>query len=102
MDSLKVKQLDWTKLLMWNGALFRFNKIIDFDSEITEITKIELIKVIEARSPNRGTIKVFKKGKPNSPLLASNVGVKGRRGIEVILVSSGKNEVLETADLIIG
>jgi hypothetical protein len=41
MNSLMIEQLDWSKLLMWNGALFRLNKIVDFDSEITEITKIE-------------------------------------------------------------
>jgi hypothetical protein len=53
MNNLQVQRVDWSKLLNWNGAMFRFNKIVDFDSEITESTKIEMIKVIEARNKNR-------------------------------------------------
>lgn len=44
-----VKNMDWSRLKMINGALFKLNLISDFDSEITESTKIELIKVLNAR-----------------------------------------------------
>ncbi len=54
INSIQAYNLDWSKLLMWNGGLYKFNKIIDFDSEITEVTKIEMIKVLEANSSNRG------------------------------------------------
>jgi hypothetical protein len=53
MNNAQIEDLDWSKLLMWNGALFKFNKVVDFDSEITEITKIEMIKVLEPKSKNR-------------------------------------------------
>lgn len=56
MNNLQIKNLDWSRLLMWNGTLFRFNKVIDFDSEVTEVTKIEIIKVLEAKSRNRKTV----------------------------------------------
>jgi hypothetical protein len=34
---------------MINGALFKLNLISDFDSNVTESTKVELIKVLNAR-----------------------------------------------------
>ncbi len=102
MNSLKVEQLDWSKLLMWNGALFRFNKILDFDSEITEVTKIEMLKVIEARSANRGPIKVIGYSKPVEVVLVrGNRGPVGS-GIETTVVTSGRDAVLATANLIRG
>jgi len=48
-----VKTPQFNLLRMWNGALFRLNIIDDFDDEIQETTKVELIKVLEARNPNR-------------------------------------------------
>lgn len=102
MDSLKVEKIDWSILLMWNGALFRFNKMLDFDDAITQITKIELIKVIEARSPNRGPIKVTGYSRPvEGTIVVSNRGPIGT-GIEVSIVRSGRNAILATANLIIG
>lgn len=102
MDSLKIEQLNWRKLLMWNGAMFRFNKIVDFDDEITQITKIELIKVIEARSPNRGPLAVKGYGRPVEPVvIVSNRGNIGT-GVEPVLVTAGRNQVLASANLIRG
>lgn len=101
MNNLQVQNLDWSKLLMWNGALFRFNKIIDFDSEITEVTKIEIIKVLEAKNPNRKPVTIGAKlpavyGKVKlSPI--SDVGT----GAPVISGGS-KNQVLAISKLIIG
>jgi len=54
MTDSQIKNLDWSKLLMWNGSLFRFNKVVDFDSEITEVTKIEMIKVLKAKKGATG------------------------------------------------
>jgi hypothetical protein len=64
MTNEQVRKLDWTRLLMWNGALFKFNKIVDFDSNITESTKIEMIKVLEARSPNRKGVVIARRLPP--------------------------------------
>ena len=87
---------------MWNGALFRFNKILDFDDEITEITKIEMLKVIEARSANRGPIKVIGYSKPVEVVLVrGNHGTIGT-GIETSVMTSGRGAVLASANLIRG
>lgn len=51
-----VKGRNFAKLIMFNGALFRLNKIIDFDDNISNVTKIELTKVLQAKSANRRVI----------------------------------------------
>ena len=101
MNNLQIEKLDWSKLLMWNGALFRFNKILDFDSEVTEVTKIEIIKVIEAKSFNRKQITTAKK-LPNiygavklSPI--GNVGTGAP-----VLNGGEKNQTLEISKIMIG
>jgi len=50
LNDQQVKNLDWSRLLMWNGALFKFNKVVDFDSAITEITQIEMLQVLKAKN----------------------------------------------------
>lgn len=50
MNERQVKELDWSRLLMWNGALFKFNKIVDYDSAITQVTKIEMLQVLKANN----------------------------------------------------
>lgn len=101
MNDLQVQQLDWSKLLMWNGALFRFNKIIDFDSEITEVTKIEILKVIEAKSFNRKQITTAKK----LPSIYGTVKLSpiGNVGTGAPVLSGGiKNQTLEISKIVIG
>lgn len=100
INSLQVKELDWTKLLMWNGALFILNKIIDFDSEITEVTKIEMIKVIEAHSINKARINIKK---IFLPAIASVIkpGLD-LVGIDTPVVLSGSNATLTSSNVIIG
>lgn len=39
--------LDFSKLIFINNAFFKINKIIDFNLQKTELTKVELLKVIE-------------------------------------------------------
>jgi hypothetical protein len=48
-----IKNLNFKRLKMIDGALFRLNKIIDFDTEIQATTKVELIKVLRARNSGR-------------------------------------------------
>lgn len=50
MTEQQIKKLDWSRLLMWNGALFKFNKVVDYDSAITQITKIEMLQVLTANN----------------------------------------------------
>lgn len=110
MNNLQVANIDWSKLLMWNGALFRFNKVIDFDSEIRESTKIEMLKVLEADSPNR----VVTSPGPKLPglwgkILVGGVGTgtpivlpTGSSTGAPLLIGGQKNQVLETSKLIQG
>ena len=48
-----IKTLSFKRLKMFDGALFRLNRVVDFDSEIQATTKIELIKVLRARNSGR-------------------------------------------------
>ena len=51
-----INSLDFSKSVMWNGVLYRLNQITDFDTNISESTKIELIKIIQANNPVTGSI----------------------------------------------
>jgi hypothetical protein len=51
-----INSLDFSKSIMWNGVLYRLNQISDFDTNISESTKIELIKIIQANNPVTGSI----------------------------------------------
>lgn len=44
-----VQNRNFGKLIMINGSLFRLNIIKDFDSDISESTNIELVKVLKAK-----------------------------------------------------
>jgi hypothetical protein len=48
-----IEAFNFKRLIMINGALFRVNKIIDFDSDIQATTKVELIKVLRPKTRNR-------------------------------------------------
>lgn len=100
MTSLQVEKLDWSKPLMWNGALFIFNKILDFDDEITQVTKIEIIKVIEANNPPKGPIRIKKSFLPASSAVVA--GALDGIGIDTPLVVSGNHATLTSSNLVIG
>jgi len=51
-----INKLDFSLLKMINGVLFRLNEITDFDSDVTESTKYELIKILEANSPKKKSL----------------------------------------------
>lgn len=42
-----INNLDFSQLIYIDGALFRLNKIVDFNGSIPQTTKVELLKVIE-------------------------------------------------------
>jgi hypothetical protein len=48
-----IKNLSFKRLKMIDGALFRLNRVVDFDSDIAATTKVELIKVLRARNSGR-------------------------------------------------
>lgn len=51
-----VNKMDFSKLKMIDGALFRLNQVKDFDSDFVSTTKCEFIKVLEARKRFTGKI----------------------------------------------
>ena len=100
MNNKQVKELDWSRLIMWNGALFKFNKVIDFDASITEVTKIELLKILEARNPRRRRIfppRVF-------PVIVFGTTIASPPGVGTgaTVISGGKNQTLRISNIIQG
>ena len=55
-DEYDVKNRDWRRLLMIDGALFRLNEIKEFSADVSPTTEIELVKVLRANK--RSTVKV--------------------------------------------
>jgi hypothetical protein len=47
LNEIDIMQLDFSKLIFIDGVLYRLNKIIDYNATDRELTKIELIKVIQ-------------------------------------------------------
>lgn len=97
LNPYTIKTIDFSKLKMINGSLFRLNEVFDFDDNIVSTTKCELIKVLDARSPNR------KKVNTNNAQtifgdIASPIGVGEDTGV----IIGGGNSSLSNSDLIIG
>ena len=84
-----VKDKDFARLQMIDGALFRLNKIIDFDEDAAPSVKIELVKVLKAKK--RRTIQLIDKevAISGTPLVTSPNGV----GEDTPFVSGGVNAV---------
>lgn len=52
----QINELNFAKMIMLDGALFRLNSISDFDTDSKITAKTELIKVLKAKKPNRNTV----------------------------------------------
>ena len=89
-STYEVKNKDFSKLQMIDGALFRLNKIFDFDEEAQATTKIELVKVLKAKTKNVIQI-VDDKGTAltNVPFINGSTGVDE----DTPMVSGGVNAV---------
>ncbi len=89
-STYEVKNKDFGKLQMIDGALFRLNKIFDFDEEAQTTTRIELVKVLKAKN-KKGIQIVDDKGTAptNTGLTSGGAGVDG----DTPFVSGGVNEV---------
>ncbi len=87
-----INKLNFAKLIMLNGVLFRLNLISDFDSNVTDSTKIELVKIIEASATAGGIYSDYADMTyDKSPVVSSPTGV----GIETNVISGGYNNVLQ-------
>ena len=90
-----VKDLDFSKFKMINGALFRLNEVKEFAPESEDSTKIELVKVLKAKKKNRQNLTVPKIAPASASFVGSPVGV----GVDTGVSSGGKNEVLNYSNL---
>jgi hypothetical protein len=99
LDSYIVNNIDFSKLKMINGSLWRLNQVIDFDDNVQETTKVELIKVLKAKSPKRKQL-IFK---PKPPIIGSGIfsspdGV----GVDVVVISGGAGAASSSSPIIYG
>lgn len=90
-----IKDLDFSKFKMINGALFRLNEIKEFAPETEDSTKIELVKVLKAKKKNRQNLTIPKISPASASFVGSPVGV----GVDTGVSSGGKNEVLNYSNL---
>jgi len=51
LNDLDIAQLDFSKPVFIDGVLWRINKVMDYDSTSGELTKVELLKVINTFNP---------------------------------------------------
>lgn len=98
ISNADINTLNFAKLVMWNGVLFRLNLIKDFDPNVTDSTKIELVKIVQAKNPVTYT-KPWT-ALPYTPVedFASPDGV----GSDTDIMSGGQNETLSNSDIITG
>ena len=98
-NPLDIRNIDFSKLKMINGKLYRLNKIIDFDDNIQGTTKIELIKVLEAKNSRRKELFVPPR---DGGLGGGTTTSPSGTGEDVGLTTGGDNSTNENANLTIG
>ena len=87
LNPVDIRNIDFSTLIMLNGSLWRLNQIFDFDSDIQATTKVELIKVLEAKNTRRGTT-VFPNPLPSvqdtgAGIFTSPIGVGQDTGVVI-------------------
>lgn len=92
---IDIRNLDFSKLKMINGALFRLNEVNEFAPESEDSTQIELVKVLKAKKKNRQNLTITPRALPTLGLVGSPVGV----GIDTGVSSGGVNDVLMYSNL---
>jgi hypothetical protein len=97
ISNYDINTLDFSKSVMWNGVLYRLNLISDFDSNVTESTKIELVKIIEANNPRVGNI-IYHPNLGDMVVIESPSGVGSDTGI----LDGGSEQVLDNSNILFG
>lgn len=90
-----IRNLDFSKFKMINGALFRLNEVNEFAPEAEDSTKIELVKVLKAKKKNRQNLTIPAMALTSEGMVSSPVGV----GVDTGVISGGKNDVLMYSNL---
>lgn len=100
LNSYLINKLDFGKLKMINGVLFRLNTISDFDDSKTESTKVELVKVIAANKPRTGRTIATTKPAQKKPLIISPGATLPGQSVPIVQVrrspvnSSNKSAII--------
>lgn len=98
LNSRMINTLDFGKLKMINGVLYRLNQINDFDDNKDESTEVELVKVIAANKRGFRRITITATARSNQPVITSPVGV-GSTSPSVPVISGGRNDTLITSQV---
>lgn len=80
---IDIKNRDWGKLLMIDGALFRLNLIKEFSADVQATTEIELVKVLKAKKSRRFNIPITAVAVTIDNTLGSPTGVGEDVGVVV-------------------
>jgi len=95
----EIRDLDFSYLRMINGRLYRLNTVTDFDSDKSASTKIELVKVLEAKNSQAIELAIPPRdGGDVGGLNESPLGV----GEDVGVADGGDNDTTENNPLISG
>lgn len=102
LNPIDIRNLDFSRLKMLNGSLWRLNQVFDFDSDIQETTKVEMIKVLESKS--------LKRKKVTFPHLLGSFQVKRGKikespigtGVDSPVIVGGLNSVYFNSPIIRG
>lgn len=98
-NPLDIRNIDFSKLKMINGKLYRLNKVIDFDDNIQGTTKIELVKVLDAKNSRR--IELFVPPRDGGVGVGTTTSPSGA-GDDVGLTTGGTNGTGENTNLTVG
>jgi hypothetical protein len=90
LTNAQINTLDFSRLIMINGTLFRLNEIKEFDSDVADSTTVELVRIIEADNP-----KIQQIPRPRVPLRDVPI-ILGGTGTVVIDGGYRGNGILNT------
>lgn len=101
LNSSMIEKMDFGKLKMINGVLFRLNEIVDFESTNNSTTECELLKIVAAKKPKTFlSLTTTKPTKTDPPRVVSPVGAAGVSASTGVL-RGGRNDALATTGKII-
>lgn len=101
LNGSMIAKMNFGKLKMINGVLFRLNEIKDFDDTVEESTFCELIKIVASNKPKTFLTLSTTKPAKKPPKLVSPVGVAGISASTGV-IRGGYKDALPTTSKIIG
>lgn len=96
-----IAKMNFGKLKMINGVLFRLNEIKDFDDTVEESTFCELIKIVASNKPKTFLTLSTTTPAVKHPVVVSPIGAGGISASTGVLIG-GLHDALATASKLIG